>query len=269
MASAGLSRLVEPMRNMYKFIIPLFALAFLLVSCGKPSTEPTADPSNPSPAPSMSALESARKSFDGTLLSGKHVIVMKTSMGDITVELDADAAPKTVTNFVMLAKAGYYDGLNFHRVIPGFMIQAGDPNGDGSGGESIFGETFEDEINAASYGLDTKTLREQAGSEPLPPQFENMTIKEFYENQGYVFSSDLQSLPLTKGAIAMANRGPATNGSQFFIVQTEAVPWLDARHTVFGRVTEGMEIVDKIAQTPRDAGDKPTEPITYTIEVQE
>lgn len=174
---------------MYKFLIPLFALA-LLIGCTSSPTMTT---------PSTGAVPSG---FDGVLLTGKHHVTIKTNLGDIAVELDADKAPKTVTNFVTLAKSGYYDGLTFHRVIPRFMIQGGDPSGDGTGGASVFGASFEDEIN------DQKLVR---------------------------------------GALAMANRGPDTNGSQFFIVQAEATPWLDGRHTVFGMVTSGMDVVDKIS----------------------
>ena len=195
---------------MYKFLIPLFALA-LLIGCSSSPTMTT---------PSTGAVPSG---FDGVLLSGKHTVVMKTTLGDMTLELDADAAPKTVTNFVTLAKSGYYNGLNFHRVIPRFMIQGGDPSGDGTGGASVFGASFEDEIN---------------------------------------------SMKLVRGVIAMANRGPDTNGSQFFIVQADATPWLDGRHTVFGKVIAGDDVIDKIAAVERDANDKPLTPVTYTIEVQ-
>lgn len=201
-----------------KFLIPLFALA-LLIGCSTDSqTLPTSDQLPPNTMTKDSAI-----SFDGTLLTGKRTVVLKTSKGDITLELDAGKAQKTVTNFIALAKTGYYDGLTFHRVIPDFMIQGGDPNGDGTGGTSVFGETFEDEPN------------------------------------------DLQ---MVRGVIAMANRGPNTNGSQFFIVQAEATPWLQGLHTVFGRVTKGMDVVDKIVKVDRDANDHPTEPITYTVEVQ-
>src|SRR5207247_711080 len=134
---------------------------------------------------------------------------LHTTMGAIAVELFDDDAPKTVANFKKLAGDGFYDGVIFHRVIPDFMIQGGDPTGTGSGGP---GYTFEDEFN------DHKVER---------------------------------------GALAMANAGPNTNGSQFFIVTTEAAPWLDGKHTVFGRVTDGMDVVDKIAELPRDARDKP------------
>ena len=202
-----------------KFLIPLFALA-LLIGCKQTPQ------SNNLPTGSMPTSNVGTKTpptFDGQLLTSTHTVILKTSKGDITVELDANKAPKTVTNFVMLAKTGYYNGLTFHRVIPDFMIQGGDPNGNGTGGESIYGETFEDEPN---------------------------------------------DLPMVRGALAMANRGPNTNGSQFFIVQAAETPWLQGRHTVFGRVTTGMDIVDAIVNVPKDQNDAPIAAVTYTVEVK-
>jgi len=137
---------------------------------------------------------------------------LHTNHGPIEVELFEDDAPKTVDNFRKLAGDGFYDGVVFHRVIPDFMIQGGDPTGTGMGGP---GYTFEDEFN------DHKVER---------------------------------------GALAMANAGPNTNGSQFFIVTTEAAPWLDGKHTVFGKVTDGMDAVDSIEKSDTDANDKPREP---------
>src|SRR5687767_15292656 len=139
---------------------------------------------------------------------------MHTSEGPIQFELYPDDAPKTVDNFTRLAGEGFYDGLVFHRVIPDFMIQGGDPTGTGTGGP---GYTFEDEINPH---------------------------------------------PVARGALAMANAGPDTNGSQFFIVTAEACPWLDGKHTVFGRVTSGMDVVDEIENVDTDANDKPREDVT-------
>jgi peptidyl-prolyl cis-trans isomerase B (cyclophilin B) len=147
---------------------------------------------------------------------------LHTSEGAIELELYPDAAPKTVENFVKLASDGFYEGVIFHRVIPDFMIQGGDPTGTGSGGP---GYSFEDEIN------DHKVER---------------------------------------GALAMANAGPNTNGSQFFVVTTDAAPWLDGKHTVFGRVTKGMEIADAISELPRDARDRPHEDVVIeTVSVSE
>jgi cyclophilin family peptidyl-prolyl cis-trans isomerase len=138
---------------------------------------------------------------------------LHTNHGAIEVELHAADAPKTVENFTKLARDGFYDGVVFHRIIPDFMIQGGDPTGTGMGGP---GYTFEDEFN------DHKVVR---------------------------------------GALAMANAGPNTNGSQFFIVTTEAASWLDGKHTVFGRVTNGMDVVDAIAEVETDARDKPREDV--------
>jgi cyclophilin family peptidyl-prolyl cis-trans isomerase len=139
---------------------------------------------------------------------------LHTNHGAISLELFPDDAPKTVENFVTLARKGFYDGVFFHRVIPDFMIQGGDPTGTGSGGP---GYQFEDEIN------------EQR---------------------------------VVRSALAMANAGPNTNGSQFFIVTADACPWLDGKHTVFGRVTDGMDVVDRISGLPRDANDRPREAVT-------
>jgi len=137
---------------------------------------------------------------------------MHTNHGPIQLELFDEDAPKTVENFRKLSADGFYDGVVFHRVIPDFMIQGGDPEGTGTGGP---GYTFEDEIN------EHKVVR---------------------------------------GALAMANAGPDTNGSQFFLVTVDEAPWLDGKHTVFGRITAGMETVDKIEGLPTDARDRPTEP---------
>ena len=134
---------------------------------------------------------------------------LHTNQGDIAVELFDDDAPKTVDNFVSLARKGFYDGVIFHRVIPDFMIQGGDPTGTGSGGP---GYQFEDEQN--DHGVE-------------------------------------------RGVLAMANAGPNTNGSQFFIVTTEAAPWLNGKHTVFGRVTDGMDVVDAISAVDTDGSDRP------------
>lgn len=174
--------------------------------------------------------------------------VMHTSMGDISIRLFADKAPKTVENFVTHAKNGYYNGIVFHRVINNFMIQGGDPTATGCGGESIWGRPFQDE-----------------------------------------FDVDLHNI---RGALSMANAGPGTNGSQFFIVQANScdprlidqmkelgeryfpasaieayqklggTAWLDFKHTVFGQVFEGMDTVDAIANVEVGYGDKPITPVT-------
>lgn len=183
------------------------------------------------------------------------VAVMHTSMGDISIRLFADKAPKTVENFTTHAKNGYYNGLIFHRVIKDFMIQGGDPEGTGCGGQSIWGRPFADE-----------------------------------------FDVDLHNI---KGALSMANAGPGTNGSQFFIVEASEVPegmleqmkelteqgfpmhcieayeklggtpWLDFKHTVFGQVFEGMDVVEKIASVKTAYNDKPLDDVVInSIEIK-
>jgi peptidyl-prolyl cis-trans isomerase B (cyclophilin B) len=138
---------------------------------------------------------------------------LHTNHGAIALELFEGDAPKTVENFRTLAADGFYDGVVFHRVIPDFMIQGGDPTGTGSGGP---GYTFEDEINEHK---------------------------------------------IVRGALAMANAGPGTNGSQFFIVTADACPWLDGKHTVFGEVRSGMEVVDTISALDTDARDRPRQDV--------
>jgi cyclophilin family peptidyl-prolyl cis-trans isomerase len=139
---------------------------------------------------------------------------LNTSKGTIEITLFNGEAPKTVKNFTDLANKGFYNGLNFHRVIEGFMLQGGCPEGTGTGGP---GYTFEDEFN---------------------------------------------SHRVVRGALAMANAGPNTNGSQFFIVTAEECPWLDGKHTVFGEVSSGMDVVEAIDATPTDARDRPVTPVT-------
>ncbi len=143
------------------------------------------------------------------------IVALETNQGTIKIKLYPDIAPKTCENFIGLIKKGYYNGLIFHRVIPGFMVQGGDPTGTGRGGESLWGGKFEDE-----------------------------------------FSSKVEfNKP---GILAMANAGPNTNGSQFFITVAKT-DWLNGHHTIFGEVIEGMDVVEKIVNSPRDENDKPSE----------
>jgi len=141
---------------------------------------------------------------------------IETNMGTIRFELLEDEAPKTTENFRLLAEAGKYNNVIFHRVIKGFMIQGGDPEGTGRGGQSAWGGRFDDEINR---------------------------------------SSELYRGAYAKGTVAMANAGPNTNGSQFFIMHTDYP--LPPSYTKFGRVIEGQDVVDKIANTPTNPGDRP------------
>lgn len=158
--------------------------------------------------------------------------VIKTEKGDIELALYPKVAPKTVENFVKLAKEGFYNGTKFHRVVPDFVIQGGDPLSKtdspkvGTGGP---GYTFADEINPKSLGVSEEVIQQ-------------------FEQQGYKYDYTLESLPVDVGALAMANSGPNTNGSQFFIVTTRAQSYLNGKHTVFGKVTKGMEVARAIEQ---------------------
>jgi cyclophilin family peptidyl-prolyl cis-trans isomerase len=149
------------------------------------------------------------------------IAVIKTNMGTIRFELLEADAPKTTENFRLLAERGYYDGVGFHRIIKGFMIQGGDPNGTGSGGQSAWGGRFNDEINRQS---------------PL------------YQGA------------YAAGTVAMANAGPNTNGSQFFIMHVDYP--LPPSYTKFGRVIEGQDVVNAIATTATGPGDRPLSPVT-------
>ena len=161
------------------------------------------------------------KITEGETVKNRNAII-ETSRGTITVELYENKAPQTTANFIKLAQQGFYDGLLFHRVIPNFMIQTGDPNGDGTGGP---GYTINDE-----FGPGLKHDR--------------------------------------AGILSMANAGPNTGGSQFFIT-TVPTPWLDGKHAIFGHVIIGQEVVDAISEVPRDAGYKPEEDVLIiTITIQ-
>lgn len=160
-------------------------------------------------------------------------VTIETEKGNIELELDKKAAPKTVDNFVKLAQDGFYDGTKFHRVVENFVIQGGDPlskdndpNNDGSGGP---GYAFDDEINPKSLELSDEVIAQ-------------------LESQGYKFDYSLKSIPHKIGVISMANSGPNTNGSQFFIITTQDQPDLDGRYTAFGTVIRGMDVVRQIKQ---------------------
>ncbi|GGA99128.1 peptidylprolyl isomerase [Macrococcus hajekii] len=179
------------------------------------------------------------------IAENERAVNLVTSKGTMKIKLFPEVAPKTVENFIGLTEKGYYEGITFHRVINDFMIQGGDPTGTGMGGESIYGDSFEDEFSMEAFNL--------------------------------------------YGALSMANAGPNTNGSQFFIVQMKEVPaqmlsqlkqggwpeeiveayaekggtpWLDQKHTVFGQVIEGLDVLEAIAAVKVGPQDKPVEPVT-------
>jgi cyclophilin family peptidyl-prolyl cis-trans isomerase len=138
---------------------------------------------------------------------------LRTTEGVIVLELFDKDAPETVANFRKLASEGFYDGLTFHRIIKDFMVQAGCPRGNGTGGP------------------------------------------------GYEFDDEINDHRLVRGALAMANAGPNTNGSQFFIVTADETPWLDGKHTVFGQVTGGEDVLDRLNSVPTAGADKPVSPV--------
>lgn len=220
-------------------------VGLLLTGCGQRQTPNTGGGEEPQ-AQNPTGVPEQMKMPE----SGDEIAIMTTNMGTIKIRLFPQYAPKAVENFTTHAKDGYYDGLIFHRVIEDFMIQGGDPQGTGMGGESIWGEAFEDEFDANVLNL--------------------------------------------KGALSMANSGPNTNGSQFFIVQKAVdqeivelmkqnewpqeiidvygtyggTPWLDFQHTVFGQVFEGLDIVDTIAALPTGDADRPKEDVVIeSIEI--
>ncbi len=147
-------------------------------------------------------------------------VTIKTNLGNIEIEMFADKAPQTVSNFLKLAESDYYNETKFHRVIKGFMIQGGDP-------------LSKDDSLKNSWGTG---------------------------GPGYAFKDEMSDEVMTRGAVAMANAGPNTNGSQFFIITAKETPWLVGRHTVFGRVISGMETVDAIENLKTDSADRPIEP---------
>jgi peptidyl-prolyl cis-trans isomerase B (cyclophilin B) len=232
------------MRKNMQSVLTLLMIVLVLAACGTSTKKEESTLKTDTPKTEQKEGDQQVGNGDYPQLStevsdDEKLIEMETSMGTIKIKLFPEHAPKAVENFVKHSEEGYYDGLIFHRVIKDFMIQGGDPSGNGTGGESIYGSPFEDEFSKKLYNL--------------------------------------------RGALSMANSGNNTNGSQFFIVQSTVLdpamkeemeksgypeeiidayknggtPWLDNRHTVFGQVIDGMDIVDKIANTPVGAQDKP------------
>lgn len=235
----------------WRIFAPLLAVMLVLAACGT-SSEQEADNVSDSGSEKNQTGQSENQigeDADGfpqlteEVQENERLVLMQTSKGEIKIKLFPEQAPKAVENFIKHSEDGYYDGLTFHRVIEDFMIQGGDPQGTGMGGESIYGQPFEDEFSKQLFNL--------------------------------------------RGALSMANSGPNTNGSQFFIVQSSSLdpslkeelekadypeeiieayakggtPWLDFKHTVFGQVVEGMDVVDSIAAVETGAQEKPVEDV--------
>jgi peptidyl-prolyl cis-trans isomerase B (cyclophilin B) len=230
-----------------RFILSLILLLIILPGCGKTSKPEFTQPIKQESKSSEAGANNPMKPDQDQLAppeKGDIIAIITTTMGVIKVKFFPKETPKAVENFTKLAASGYYNGLTFHRIINNFMIQGGDPLGNGTGGQSIWKKPFEDE-----------------------------------------FSDNLHNY---RGALSMANSGPNTNGSQFFIVKKNKIednlqqwmrqngfnqelidsyinnggtPWLDNHHTVFGQVFEGIDVVDQIAAVKTDANGKPAQDI--------
>jgi peptidyl-prolyl cis-trans isomerase A (cyclophilin A) len=268
------------------------------------------------PAPDGTEVDGGRADAvgaDGGSLPAEPRVRIETSMGDIVAALLPAAAPQTVRIFLGLAEGHgtwsdvhdpakkvtirepFYDGLVFHRVVKGFMIQGGDPKGNGTGGA---GFAYADELNGKALGLGKETVVQggrphpwigvqgpadwqqkvllpvirDLGIEPaalnesrdlqakVQARLDELTLLDLYEMQGYRYDDDLASVPPVKGSLALANSGPDTNGSQFFINLGDT-PWLTGKHAVFGRVVEGMDVVEKIGAVKTDNASRPLTPV--------
>lgn len=244
-----------------KKTLPLFILLFLLTGCGTSNNDlsvteknapkdmnnysdreiieeiddlnnsevpPTPPIPEESNKPNNNQMTENTKANMQDLTKDYNFAILKTSLGDIKVAFYADASPATVNNFLNLAKEGFYNGTRFHRVIKDFMIQGGDPKSKDVAQKSMWGTG----------------------------------------DPGYKFADEFNSNKLVRGSLAMANSGPDTNGSQFFIVTADATPWLDGKHTNFGMVVEGMDVVEKIEAAETDSSDKPlTDVVVESVEL--
>lgn len=225
------------MKNTHLSILAvgLAAIALLGAGCNPPaeysydnSKETPEQPTQVATKPSQSTMTNVTPPEDlltertetGSSSKAGPIAIMKTNQGDIKIQLFEEATPKTVENFVTLAEQGFYNGTLFHRVIPDFMIQGGDPN------------TREMKDDWSTHGTG---------------------------GPGYKFADEFNEHKNVRGMISMANAGPGTNGSQFFLITAEATPWLDGKHAVFGEIIEGMDTVDKIEATQTNGNDHPLE----------
>ena len=224
------------------------------------------------------------------------IAVMKTSMGDITIQLYPEEAPKTVENFVTHAKNGYYDGIIFHRVIEGFMIQGGDPTGTGRGGESIWGNVFEDEFSHKLHNFRGALAMANAGANTNGSQFfivqaddkltdasatDTMFQWTLNQFQWQLDSADAGSAKALQDELNQKLSDYQKEGLPQELLdsyqpavdrykEVGGTPHLDYKHTVFGQVISGMDVVDAIAAVKTAGGDKPEEDVTIlSIEIQE
>lgn len=244
-------------------VAALFALLLIMGGCTS-KMSPSEEDLTQNPTGTPEAKESPEPTATSQLTyiagyqfrqpkAGDTVAAIKTSMGDIKVLLFPEEAPKAVENFVTHSKNGYYDNLIFHRVVDGYMIQGGDPKGDGTGGESIWGEPFEDEFSLNLLHYRGALSMANAGEDTNGSQF-------FIVQRNQITGGEVEALReagYPEDLIALYKEHGGTPGLNFV-------------HTVFGQVYEGMDVVDKIAAVETDEADKPVENVTiYTIEIQE
>jgi peptidyl-prolyl cis-trans isomerase B (cyclophilin B) len=184
--------------------------------------------------------------------------LIETDRGDILIRLFINETPKTVENFVELATEGYFDDITWHRVVPGFVAQTGDPTGTGGGGKTYDGEPLPDEIDAVALGLDKTLVRDADPAtrgrlqQELGPRFaevQDTSLMDVYTKAfGYKYARGLGKHRFVAGSVGMANAGAGTGTSQFFIVLENPQPHLDGRHTLFGEVTHGLDVAQKLKQ---------------------
>jgi cyclophilin family peptidyl-prolyl cis-trans isomerase len=203
----------------FLFLISFFALTLVGCTQEEPLTNKNTN-MTAQPSVQEQLQNEITKLGHENLLDSYNQAIIKTSLGDIKVELYNEDSPLTVNNFLNLANKDFYNGILFHRVIPDFMIQGGDP--------------LSKTDNIAMHGTG---------------------------GPGYKFKDEINNHKIVKGSLAMANSGPNTNGSQFFIVTAAATPWLDGMHTNFGQVIEGLDIVDKIEAVKTGANDHPLDDV--------
>lgn len=229
---------------MKKFLGCLLFVLLLVTGCGTSKEEGT-ESSNGSTNNNETANQKNIELPQATTEVGEkeRLVEMKTSMGNIKIKLFPEQAPKAVENFITHSEEGYYEGVIFHRVINDFMIQGGDPDGSGRGGESIYGEPFKDEFSDQLYNFRGALSMANSGANTNGSQFfivQNKTVDPGLVDQ-------------------MKQAG--YNEKVIKLYEDGGTPWLDQAHTVFGQVIEGMDVVDKIATTPVGEGDKPKEDV--------
>ncbi|WP_391559932.1 peptidylprolyl isomerase [Robertmurraya sp.] len=229
---------------MKKFLACLLFVVFLVTGCGTSNEEGT-DNSNGNASNNETANQENIELPQATTEVGEkeRLVEMETSMGNIKIKLFPEQAPKAVENFITHSEEGYYEGVIFHRVINDFMIQGGDPDGTGMGGESIYGEPFEDEFSNQLYNFRGALSMANSGADTNGSQF-------------FI----VQNKTLDSGLVDQMKQA-GYNDKVIKQYEDGGTPWLDKAHTVFGQVIEGMDVVDKIATTPVGEGDKPEEDV--------